>query len=218
MVKKNHPKNKLRLLANLLFLVATIVLAFGIIISLVQANKHPGGHNSPDQPNTAPSTDEPSPENFNSHQVAPDQPRYISIPAISVSAIVKPTGVSADNQIMSPTNVYETGWYNGSTKPGQAGAMLVSGHVSSWQTSGVFYDLKLLQPGDQITIERGDGAKFIYTVSKSETYDAGNVDMEAAMSPIDPNKPGLNLITCAGKVIEGTNEFDKRIVVFAEQN
>ena len=28
---------------------------------------------------------------------------------------------------------------------------------------------------------------------------------------------GLNLITCTGNLTQGTNDFDKRIVVFAEQ-
>jgi hypothetical protein len=41
--------------------------------------------------------------------------------------------------------------------------------------------------------------------------------MTAALSPINPHKPGLNLITCTGNVIAGTNEFSERIIVFAEQ-
>jgi hypothetical protein len=40
--------------------------------------------------------------------------------------------------------------------------------------------------------------------------------MAAALSPINPAKPGLNLITCSGQVVKGTNEFNKRTVVFTE--
>jgi hypothetical protein len=39
--------------------------------------------------------------------------------------------------------------------------------------------------------------------------------MSALLSPINAGKPGLNLITCTGDVIKGTNDFTERIVVFA---
>lgn len=163
-----------------------------------------------------PSTDQPSGDTFDQHQVAPDEPRYLSIPAISVNAIVKPVGLTSDNNIGAPDNVFYTGWFIGSAKPGQAGATIIDGHVSSWETAGVFYDLKKLVPGDTMTIERGDGEVLHYRVVKSQTDHIENVDMEAALSPVT-NQPGLNLITCSGDIIEGTNEFDQRLVVFTEQ-
>jgi hypothetical protein len=41
--------------------------------------------------------------------------------------------------------------------------------------------------------------------------------MAAAMSPVVKETPGLNLITCTGKVRSGTSEFDHRLVVFTKQ-
>jgi len=38
------------------------------------------------------------------------------------------------------------------------------------------------------------------------------------LSPIDPTKPGLNLISCTGDVISGTSKFNERIIVFATQS
>jgi hypothetical protein len=40
--------------------------------------------------------------------------------------------------------------------------------------------------------------------------------MTAAITPIVPGTSGLNIISCYGKVIPGTNEFDQRIIVFAK--
>jgi hypothetical protein len=41
--------------------------------------------------------------------------------------------------------------------------------------------------------------------------------MAEAMAPVVSGKQGLNLITCTGDVIPGTNHFNERIVVFTEQ-
>ena len=95
--------------------------------------------------------------------------------------------------------------------------MLIDGHISSWTAHGVFYGLKTLQPGDAIDVQGGNGAVFAYTVVKIQVYNAGNVDMAAAMKSINPSKPGVNLISCTGDVIQGTNDFSERVVVFAAE-
>jgi len=217
---------KLLWLSRLLVLTAIAVVVTGGIVSWnqYQANKK-ADQNPPQQthsganPTTTspPITKKPDTSEFDNYKVAADLPRYILIPKISVKAMVKQVGITKDNQIGIPANVHDTAWYNQSAKPGQPGAVLIDGHVSSWKTHGVFYDLKKLVTGDSISIERGDGTVLTYNVTKKETYAADKVDMAAALAPVNPDKPGLNLITCTGTVIKGTNDFDKRIVVFAEQ-
>ena len=81
----------------------------------------------------------------------------------------------------------------------------------------MFYGLKNLVPGDTIQVERYDGGLFTYKVVKTQVYPANKVDMSAAMTPVNPAKPGLNLISCTGDVIPNTSEFNERIIVFAEQ-
>lgn len=164
-----------------------------------------------------PSTTPVSADEFANYHVPPNQPRYIFIPRLKVRAIVLSLGTTASNQVESPPNVHQTGWYNRSGLPGQPGAMLIDGHVSSWTARGVFYGLKTLVKGDIIQIERGDGARFTYKVVASRTYNAKKVDMAAALRPVTPGKPGLNLITCTGQVAAGTSEFNQRVVVFAVQ-
>jgi hypothetical protein len=93
--------------------------------------------------------------------------------------------------------------------------MLIDGHVSSWNAYGVFYNLHLLQPGDLIKVQRGDGKIFNYSVAAVKIYSKNSVNMKSVLSSIDALKPGLNLISCYGDVIKGTNEFNKRIVVYS---
>jgi len=166
---------------------------------------------------SVPSTIQPTKSTFDSYTVAAGQPRYIFIPKLGVQAIVRPLGLTDNGQLEAPYNVYDTGWFTGSSKPGQAGATVMDGHVSSWTTHGVFYGLKNLVAGDNIKVERGDSSQVDYKVVKITTYDANYVDMTAVLNPVNPVKPGLNLITCSGTVAPGTSEFNKRIVVFASQ-
>lgn len=163
----------------------------------------------------APSTTKPSQTAFEDYTVPALNPRYIYIPRLNITAIVRRLGTTPDNEIATPDNVYDAGWYQGSSRPGQPGAMIVDGHVSSWTTHGVFYGLDALRPGDDIHITRGNGSVVTYTVVKSMTYPADKVDMATVLTPVTKTRPGLSLITCTGDIIPGTNDFNKRIVVFA---
>ena len=176
--------------------------------ALVSAANHNINHN-------VPSTIKPTTREMASYIVAPTLPRYLIIPKLNVNALILPVGMNPDGSLATPNNVFDTAWYDTSAKPGQKGAMLIDGHISSWTTQGVFYGLKTLLPGDIIDVQGGNGAIFTYKVVKTHIYNSNNVDMQAAMLPIDPTKPGLNLISCTGDVISGTSEFNERIIVFA---
>ncbi len=175
-------------------------------------NSQGNSQNSP-----VPSTTKPSANAFNEYTVAPNLPRYIKIPKLGVYARVLQVGVTKSGALGTPDNVFDTAWYTGSAKPGQPGATLIDGHVSSWTAHGVFYGLHTLIPGDKIQIVRGDGTVLNYKVVKKQIYNTNNVDMKAAMTPVTPGKSGLNLITCTGQVIHGTSEFNERVIVFAQQ-
>lgn len=150
------------------------------------------------------------------YKVPPTLPKYVSIPAIGVNkARILSLGLTGDNAIAVPTNGYDTGWYNGSAKPGQAGAMFIYGHVAGWNEGGVFYNLKKLKPGDKITVTRGDDTIYTYQVDSLKVYPATSIDMNTILSPTDPAKPGLNLMTCVWTIVNGKSEFNSRQVVFS---
>jgi sortase (surface protein transpeptidase) len=151
------------------------------------------------------------------YSVAPNLPKYLIIPKLNVDARVLAVGVTSSGAVGAPEDIYDTAWYNESAEPGQPGAMLIDGHISSWTAHGVFYGLSSLKPGDTIRVERGDNTMFSYSVVKTAVYPVSNVNMEAALTPVVAGQPGLNLISCTGDVIPGTNSFNERIVVFATQ-
>ncbi|HEU4966488.1 MAG TPA: class F sortase [Candidatus Saccharimonadales bacterium] len=208
-----------KLISAVLCLLGTACMASAVVLVVrdrVGIPKPPPGalHSS-----AAPSSVRPAQNVVNAYSVAPDLPKYISIPAIGVAkARVVRLGVMKDSAIATPDNIFDTGWYSGSAKPGQPGAMFIYGHVSSWTASGVFYDLHKLRPDDAIIITRGDNTVFSYRVVTSKVYPYTDVDMSQVLSPVDAGKPGLNLMTCTGDVIKGTSDFSERLVVFAVQN
>ncbi len=163
----------------------------------------------------APSTAPVTTDTLRSYQVAPEAPRYIRIAKYGVIARVLQVGVTKDGALATPSNVFDSAWYRDSALPGNPGATLIDGHVSSWETNGVFYDIKNLVAGDSIEIEKGDGAKLEYSVVKVTRFPKDAVDMKSLMIPITAGTSGLNLITCGGKYDKESNQFSERIAVYA---
>lgn len=160
---------------------------------------------------------EPNDDDINSYTVAPNMPRFLTLPKFGTKARVKPVGTDKNNQLQAPPSIFDAGWYRDTVLPGAAGGVsLIDGHVSGPTKPGVFAKLKDLRPGDTVEIERGDGTKFIYKVVKSKTYSAKNMNMTEAMLPVNTAKHGLNLITCTGSVDATGRHYTDRLVVFTE--
>jgi sortase (surface protein transpeptidase) len=211
-------------LAKLSLLLGAILLCLAIVTYIRQSNadhaanviaSHDVALANQGKPSPAPATVRPSPKTVANYTVPASHPRYLSIPSLGIKTQVLAVGLTSAHAIGTPSNVYDTAWYDATTLPGQPGATLIDGHVSSWTTHGVFYNLKSLVPGDSINIQTGDGNTYTYLVVKTQIYAAADVDVNSLLKPVDPTKSGLNLITCTGDVIKGTSSFDKRVVVYA---
>ncbi len=164
-----------------------------------------------------PAEDDITPDILASYRVAPDMPRYIKIPRLNVDARIKRLDIKPNGMLSSPANVNDAGWYDGSSKPGENGAVLIDGHVHGPKKPGVFYRLNNLKQGDTVEIERGDGKNFTYQVVHTESVDQDNVDMAKALTSIEPGKQGLNIITCTGRYDIKTNKYEQRLVVYLVQ-
>lgn len=149
------------------------------------------------------------------HSVAPDLPKYINIPKLKVHSRVFSVNLDIDGALDSPKNIYDTGWYVGSSKPGQNGAVLIDGHYATWQEHGVFYELSKLKAGDEITLVSGDDTEFRYKVTRVVVFAHDSVDMPSLLVSDNTNRPGLNLISCIGKTLPNSNKLDKRVAVYS---
>jgi sortase (surface protein transpeptidase) len=160
-----------------------------------------------------PSTIKPGENAVNNFVVAPKMPRYLNIPKLGVHVRILSLSILNNGALATPGNIYDAGWYNESSLPGQSGAMLLEGYVSGGTARGVFYDLGKLKAGDQVQIVRGDGSIFSYRVVRSQSL-GGSTDMNTAMKPATADNPGLNLITITDRADTGSSQ---RVIVFTEQ-
>jgi len=151
------------------------------------------------------------------YQAAADAPRLLKIPKLDVEARVKRVGTSLTGEPISPSNIFDAGWYDDSDKPGQAGTMLVVGHVSGATKSGIFHDLGSLQQNDLVLIERGDKSVVTYIVNKVQTYTDDQIDMSTALQSITADKNGLNLLTSTANYDGGSSKTEQRIIVYCIQ-
>ncbi|MCU0667285.1 MAG: class F sortase [Patescibacteria group bacterium] len=172
-----------------------------------------------DTTNSVSDVDETKPDSksVSRYSVAPDMPRMLYIDKIAVKSRVKRVGVDNKNEILTPKNVYDVGWYEGSSKPNQPGAVFINGHVSGPTNRGIFYNLKKLTNNDVIKIEMGNGEVLQYRVVHTETVNKDTVDMNKVLVSYDVDKKGLNLMTCSGDFDKQNDTFNQRRIVYAIQ-
>ena len=140
--------------------------------------------------------------NAEEYTVAADKPRYLNIPKLNINkARVLEVGLSPDGQMLTPYNIFDVGWYNGSAKPGTKGTSIIDGHNGGPHIHGVFKNLPDLAYGDKLTIEMGDGTIYTYQIIDNVTVPLSEADAKmlyAAKSPID-GKESITFITCTGE-------------------
>jgi len=211
---------------GVLYMMAATVFVVGLLVSFngLRTNKQVAAQvkksqsvsdATADASTIAPSTTKPTTAQVTNYAVSPNVPRYVDIPKLKVHARTLSEGVDTKGALQVPWNIYDTGWYNASSQPGQNGATLIDGHSGIGGMHGVFYNLASLSAGDQVIVTRGDGQKFTYIVSKVQTVNVQDVDMGSMLVSANTNKPGLNLITCTGDQIPGTDQLNKRVLVYA---
>ncbi len=155
---------------------------------------------------------------------APAPVRFV-IPRLYIDAPVVTLGLDASRYPLVPERPDQVAWYNFSAAPGQNDNAVFAGHVD-WQTPrgdpipGVFYRLRELKIGDQITVTVEDGAQLQYRVTGNvaTAYDDPNV-----LRAMDTTaKDVITLITCGGTWIFDPSQhnggnYTHRIIVRAER-
>jgi len=146
--------------------------------------------------------------------VAPD-PVRITIPAIGVDAEIVPVGLADDGSMETP-DFGLAGIYTEGPNPGARGPAVVVAHVDSRDGPDVFYRLKDLQPGDEITVERADGTAATWAVTAPpEQTDKDELPADRIWNATDASV--LRLITCGGIFDRSIGHYEDNITVYADQ-
>jgi LPXTG-site transpeptidase (sortase) family protein len=165
---------------------------------------------------------------FDQSEQWPTGPKPISmaVTRIGVDAPIVQMGFEDGSNIPDvPDTGHEVAWYEFNPSPGLGYNALFAGHVD-WQTArhspipGVFYRLRELKIGDDITVTLEDGQVLQYRVTGNVAakYDDPNVLKAMAPSKADV----ITILTCGGSWEpdpreENGGNYTHRIVVRAER-
>lgn len=159
---------------------------------------------------------EPATDVLAGYTVESSHPRAMYIDKISLRARVLPMSLNPDHSIQAPINIFDAGWYTGSSKPGEKGAAIIDGHASGPSRQGLFAYVETLVAGDKVVIERGDGEILTYEVVDKRQYHYQDVDMTEVMR-VHGGDEGMNMITCTGAWVPGEKTFDTRAIIFTRR-
>lgn len=115
----------------------------------------------------------------------------VVIPSIGLDADVSPVGlVFRGGELQYDVPRLEAGQYVGTSAPGEAGNVVIGGHVARRGASGIFQSLPKVVAGDVVEVYRGDRV-YRYSVIEIKVVAADATDVMGSTQDAT-----LTLITC----------------------
>jgi sortase (surface protein transpeptidase) len=139
------------------------------------------------------------------------------VPSIGVHTPLMSLGLKSDGTVALPPLKGDApaGWYKYLASPGEPGPAVILGHVDSAKDGpAVFYRLRELRPGDQISVGRADGSIAVFTVRSLAKYAKNQFPTKAVYGPVPD--PELRLVTCGGSFDAVRHHYRDNIVVYAK--
>ncbi len=143
------------------------------------------------------------------------RPTSVKIPKIGAESSLIAVAVTTEGKISVPSvhTPMQAAWYKLSPVPGEVGPAVVLGHVDGDKKPGIFSRLKDLKPGDEVDIDRSDGKKLKFVVSRTTQVPKDQFPQDAVYGNSD--KPELRLITCGGAFDHAAHSYEDNIIVYA---
>ncbi|HEX6512472.1 MAG TPA: class F sortase, partial [Chloroflexota bacterium] len=145
----------------------------------------------------------------------PPMPKELLIPAIHVDAPVEHVATTPDGAMEAPHDWNDVAWFEPGYRPGEKGGAVIAGHLDSTTDRAVFWDLRLLKPGDTVQLKAADGSQRVFQVVGSETYPFDKAPIPKIFGPAE--QPMLNLVTCDGTFDRGSKNYNQRLVVYTRE-
>jgi len=142
------------------------------------------------------------------------KPKHITVPSVGIDYDIMELGQNPDNTMETPP-LFEkiTGWYKYGPSPGQIGPAVIVGHVDTYKGPSVFWKLREIKAGDEISIAREDSSVVKFKVTALQQFDQSNFPTDAVYGNTDDAQ--LRLITCGGTFNKKTLRYSENTVVFA---
>jgi hypothetical protein len=155
------------------------------------------------------SVDSPAPLAFST-------PTRVSVPSISAESRLVATGLQPDGRLAVPpvSEPMQASWFDKSPTPGQVGPSVILGHINGNGQPGIFADLSKVVAGAQVVIDRADGQRAVFQVSRVETVPKSSFPTDLVYN--DTPNPQLRLITCGGDYDRANRSYLANVIVYAD--
>ena len=100
------------------------------------------------------------------------EPRRLRIASIGVDTQIDAVGLTPEGNMDVPADPRHVGWYSYGVKPGRPGDAVIDGHLDWTTGKAVFWDLHLLQGGDEIDVVAQNGTRLRFQVSWARSHSA----------------------------------------------
>jgi LPXTG-site transpeptidase (sortase) family protein len=199
-----------RTVRNLVIGLVVLVAGLALIFTVLPAGTLPGI-------GAAPASSAPTdPSLVRVAPVGAAAPTHVSIPSISAESSLVPTGLKPDGSLAVPpvSQPRQASWYDQSPTPGEKGPAVILGHVNGNGQRGVFADLNRVRGGQQVFVDRADGTRAVFKVSRVDTFkkDAFPTDLVYNNTP----NSQLRLITCGGQYDRANRNYLSNVIVYAD--
>jgi len=144
-----------------------------------------------------------------------DRPQPVGITTSSIDVDrfpVRAVGLEEDGQLEVPDET-EIGWYRYGATAGRPGATVLAAHVSWNKTTGPFFGLGSMEPGDEVSVTLDDGTERRYIVTERTMYDKNDLPRDRIWRTTGAEQ--LVLITCGGDFNPEIRRYRQNIVVYA---
>jgi sortase (surface protein transpeptidase) len=142
-------------------------------------------------------------------------PVSLVIPAIGVRTRLIRLGTTSAGTLQVPKTTSVAGWYTGSARPGAIGPAVIAGHVDSLAGQGIFFQLKVLRPGDKVYVKRAGGTIAQFVITAVRFYVKTRFPTEAVYGPVP--YAAIRLITCGGIFDHATGSYLSNVVAYGHQ-
>jgi sortase (surface protein transpeptidase) len=146
------------------------------------------------------------------------RPQRLLIESIGVEAEIVAVAEIDPAARMPLADPWRVAWAEGSAAPGLPGNVVMAGHRDYWAIGpAVFWDLRLLAPGDRIVVAGDDGRAYRYEVAWVRHYEVDQLTAGPARAEVvgPTDDPALTLITEGGVFSFQEGEYLGRTVVRA---
>ena len=134
------------------------------------------------------------------------------IPAIGLTVPLSTLGLNYDGTVQVPTDYQQAGWFRLGPTPGQVGSAVILGHVDNHQGPAVFFKIRTLAPGDQVSVTLADGVTATFAVTSVAMYSKSQFPAQQVYG--SNGSSALQLVTCGGAFDANTGSYLSNVVAY----